>query len=309
MHSHRTQVVRCCLGADMYSTQSPYADLYEALLACESPTAVAAVLNGWLGDHAGERAFLETWAVPVTTVPPCDDEALCRLYALSRVNDLLLCGLELMRDDYLTFMTGLGMRVVTRDAFHPYFHEIVAIEASIDPSAPPRIQRELWPGLVLGNLLFSRAGCAIEAGREHLDPDLAASTTLYWTHRRGDRPVKDLGVGWGQRSQWRTRFRRDYQLGTRLHYNVDGDIDVRAAELSKNPNPAREELTADERVELLTYRCFVRSRKPHDDLWPCRHVNISERRRAVRPARASSHRPSRGCPPDRGGSARGTRRS
>lgn len=251
----------------MYATQSPYIELYDALLACETREAVAAVLRGWLVDHADERIWIERWSAAVATVPACDDEDLCRLYGLSRVNDLLLLGLQPPHDDYLGFMTGLGMRVVTREAFHPYFHEIVAIEASPDSSAPPRVQREIWPCLVLGNLLFSRAGCALVAGREHMDPEIAASTTLYWTHRRNHRPVQDLSAGWGHNSQWRTRFRRDYWLGVSLHYNVDAHLDVRAAQLT-NPNPAREDLTAEERVELLTHRCFVRTRKAHDELWP-----------------------------------------
>lgn len=251
----------------MYATQSPYVELYEALVTSETPEARATVMSRWLVDHADERVWLESQSAAVATVPACDYEDLCRLYALSRVNDLLLLGLQPPHDDYLAFMTRLGMRVVTRDAFHPFFHEVVAIEASADSSAPPWVQREIWPCLVLGNLVFSRAGCAIEAGRDHMDPALAARTTLYWTHRRSDRPVQDLSVGWGHNSQWRTRFRRDYWLGSTLHYNVDGHLDVRAAQLT-NPNPAREDLTADERVELLRHRCFVRARKAHDDLWP-----------------------------------------
>ncbi len=249
-------------GLAMYQ----YVGIYRELLASESCEVKVAMLRRWLVDHDDERVWLESLST-VATVSAFDDEDLWRLYALSRVNDLLLLGSEPPHDDYVEVMTGLGMRIVKRDAFHPFFHEVVAIEASDDSSTPPRIQREIWPCLFLGNLLFSRAGCAIDAGRNHMDPTLAAHTTLYWTHRRSHRPVQDLSVGWGHNSQWRTPFRRDYWLGPTLHYNVDAHLDVRAANLAFH-NPAREDLPPDERVELLRHRCFVRTRKPHHDLWP-----------------------------------------
>jgi hypothetical protein len=46
---------------------------------------------------------------------------------------------------------------------------------------------------------------------------------------------------------------------------VDGHRDPYEA------RPEREllgDLTGDERVELLTHRCFVRTHKRHDDRWP-----------------------------------------
>jgi hypothetical protein len=118
---------------------------------------------------------------------------------------------------------------------------------------------------MLGDLMFSRAGCTVEAAPEILDPAIAASSRLHWTHRRPRRPTTDLSVGWGSNSQWRTRFRRDYHLGGAFHFNVDGSIDVRDRDTRRVADP---ELTTDERIELLTHRCFVRCAKPDDDLWP-----------------------------------------
>lgn len=243
-----------------------YVKLYHALLDVET-SARAGVAHRWFDEHPDERVWLASRSEAVTTVPAFEEEELWRLYALSRVNDLLLLGSQPAQADYLELVAGLGMRVVNRDAFHPFFHEVVTIEATDVASSVPRVQQEIWPCLFLGSLMFSRAGCAVAAGVDHMDPALAASTTLYWTHRRSHRPVQDLSVGWGHNSQWRTRFRRDYWIGSTLHYNVEGDIDARVAELT-NPNPAREDLSADERVELLTHRCFVRTRRAHHDLWP-----------------------------------------
>jgi len=45
----------------------------------------------------------------------------------------------------------------------------------------------------------------------------------------------------------------------RLHYNVDARR--RGPELD-------EDLTAEEKLELLRHRCFVRCRKPDADRWP-----------------------------------------
>lgn len=244
-----------------------YVDIYTALLAVGTADARVAVARRWFEDHADEALWLATRSAAVAEVPAVVDEELWRMYALSRVIDLLLLGSQAPPSDYAVLMTELGMRVVERGAFHPFFHEVVAIQAVDDPAAPPQIQRVIWPCLFLGNLLISRAGCAITAGRDHMDPALAASTTLYWAHRRSHRPVTDLSVGWGHNSQWRTRFRRDYWIDRSLHYNVDGHLDVRLPQV-EHGNPAREELTADERVELLVHRCFVRTHEAHDDRWP-----------------------------------------
>jgi hypothetical protein len=46
---------------------------------------------------------------------------------------------------------------------------------------------------------------------------------------------------------------------------VDGEHDLAAPGSDGDPASG---LTREERVELLTHRCFVRTRKPHDDLHP-----------------------------------------
>jgi hypothetical protein len=69
----------------------------------------------------------------------------------------------------------------------------------------------------------------------------------------------------GSNSQWRTSFRRDYRIGQEVHYNVDGKLDLAAPDSTVE---SRDDLTREERTELLTNRCFVRTTKPQNDLWP-----------------------------------------
>jgi len=78
-------------------------------------------------------------------------------------------------------------------------------------------------------------------------------------------------MGWGSNSQWRTDFRRDYAIDGTYYYNVDGKWDVRELAPREGPGngePTRNEISEEERIELLTHRCFVRTAKPHNDLWP-----------------------------------------
>lgn len=266
----------------MYATQAPYRDLYEALLDHDGDSALKDVLLPWVDEQDGERRFLERFAVPCDRHgwPSATDEDLCRLYAAGRVNELLLLAFQPATEPagapsgaaidlrgYVRFMGCLGFRVVNRPAFDPFFHEIVTAGATVG-SEEITITSEHWPTLMLGDLLFSRAGCSILAPTRRLDPSIATRSTLHWAHRRRYRPTRDLSVGWGSNSQWRTRFRRDYRTGGMLHFNVDGTVDAAEAVHSDARNRSRQDLTAEERIELLTHRCFVRTRRPDDELWP-----------------------------------------
>ena len=156
--------------------------------------------------------------------------------------------------DYGELMTFLGMERVAPRAFHPFFHELVSVEPQ---PGPVTLVREHWPAYMLGPLLIARAGCAVTADPGELTKDIAESSTMYWAFVRRTRPAADLSHGWGNNSQWRTAFRRDYLLDGAYHYNVDGRGDRRD-----------DDLTAEERLELLRFRCFVKCAKPHEDRWP-----------------------------------------
>jgi hypothetical protein len=204
------------------------------------------------------------------------------LYALSRVNDLLILpyqsdcddaagwkGPNVGKEEYVAFMTSLGMYPIKQDSFHSIYHEIVEVEQSPDNNEPISITKVLWPGFMLGSLVFSRAGVNVRGGAKYVNKEIAEKSTLYWAFRRSYRPVSDLSHGWGSNSQWRTAFRRDYVFKNQVFYNVDGKLDARFPNsVSNSKNPAREELTPSERVELLSNRCFIMTQKPHYDLWP-----------------------------------------
>jgi hypothetical protein len=114
-------------------------------------------------------------------------------------------------------------------------------------------------------MMFSRAGVAVHGGTDRIRPQIATSSKMYWAFRRKNRPYHDLSQGWGSNLQWRTSLRRDYRIGGRFYFNVDGKNDL---EGSGFRSPNEDGLSLAERIELLTNRCFIRTAKPHGDLWP-----------------------------------------
>jgi hypothetical protein len=204
-------------------------------------------------------------------------EDLWRLYALSRVNDILLLrfqpgcadgtawpGPPVTLQQYLQFANDLGLSVAQEDSFFPFYHEVVEVDQAAAEDHLISITSSSWPCLMLGNMLFSRGGVRVHAGRNHVCKEVAESSTLYWASWRKNRPSDDLSAGWGSNSQWRTRFRRDYRVGGVLYFNVEGSNDLSDYRCGSD----RHGLTRAERIELLTNRCFVTTSKPHDDLFP-----------------------------------------
>jgi hypothetical protein len=222
---------------------------------------------------------------------PAKKEDLWQWYALSRVNEVLIGGLvselphratHLRQDvqrrdalfqheslvhgqvpkisaaDYRAFFETLGFELFEGGAFSPFHHEIV--EVIEDGSAGITVEHTFWPGLKFGELLFARAGVRVRSGA--LNKAVAERSPLYFTWWRAHRDTEDLSHGWGSSSQWRTEMRRDYQSAGKLHYNVDGKWAVE--DLSHGDS----DLGADERIELLTHRSFVRSTKRPWGRWP-----------------------------------------
>jgi len=247
---------------------------------CSAGTRAQATLNtGWVDANADERDWLRSFAHRRgTPVPVASIEELWRLYALGRVNEVLLLrfqqghadgsawmGPPISLDEYLAFAEALGLTVAEAPVFSPFYHEIVEVENAEDDRQPLLLLDTIWPGLMLDQMLFSRAGVRVSGGRDLVSKTVAETSTLYWAYRRKNRACQDRSQGWGSNSQWRTKFRRDYRVGQDLYYNVDGVHDLGAVEA---PNEGSEDLTREERIELLTHRCFVTTTKPHDDLWP-----------------------------------------
>jgi hypothetical protein len=214
-------------------------------------------------------------------IPPAEHGDLSGLYALSRVNDVLITPfqgnlfdgeasrskdkLETLLPGYLLFAELLGLKKVEQPFFSSFHHEIVAVEESADEDHPVRLESTFWPCLMLGDMMFSRAGVRVSGGRQCISKQVAESSTLYWTFLRNNRPVSDLSHGWGSNSQWGTDFRRDYQIDGELYYNVDGQHDLRK---SFARSEDRDDLSQEERIELLVNRCFIVTERPHTGLWP-----------------------------------------
>ena len=201
------------------------------------------------------------------------------LYALSRVSDLLILPFQPVRDPSAPYvwpwkpniqleersewLRSLGMREIEQHAFHPFYHEIVEVEQAPDPDEPISLLETLWPGFLLGQMLFCRAGVRIRAGAHVARKDIAERSRLYWAYARNNRPADDQSYGWGHNSQWATDFRRDYIADDAYSYNVDGSVEAPAVDLDVYGDVASEESRADPynapsvRMELLTHRCFI----------------------------------------------------
>jgi hypothetical protein len=203
-------------------------------------------------------------------------EGLWSLYALSRINDYLLLpfqsderggwqGPAISRDQYLDFFTAAGFTPFVSDSFSPFRHEIVKVHPSEFEDEPIRVVTTLWPGLMFGEMLFSRSGVAVSGGISRVDRWVAEGSTLYFTHRRLHRRTDDLSKGWGSNSQWRTAFRRDYEYKDKWLYHSNGK-----SLLARNTKADGDQdgLTAEERIELCKNRCFIVTRKDDVDLWP-----------------------------------------
>ncbi|MGF1425853.1 hypothetical protein [Kitasatospora sp. LaBMicrA B282] len=263
-------------------------ELYEALAWYEGSQPYEAVFLPWLERaRGGYRDWLATAAVDCSwCTKPGGQELVWELYALQRVSDRLLLAFQppadeplgpdpqpmLSQREYLDLFTSLGLTPFEDGkAFDPFLHEIVEVEQAEDPHAPIEITAIVWPGLMLGGLLFNRAGVRIRAGVEHAQHGVADRSPLYWVFRRRHRPTIDLSQGWGGNSQWRTDFRLDYRspAGDRLnvtgHRPIDGDADLHP-DHPHNLSPEERLLTPGERRDLLRHRCLLRTPAATDAL-------------------------------------------
>jgi hypothetical protein len=241
----------------MHIDQQPYRNVYDLIQEYDGSELYGDIVRPWLRAEDGERRWLDAFARRGgEPVPEAGVEELWRLYALSRIVEIL--RLRLRSGEHAELMQLLGMQRIERPAFHPFFHEIVTVEQAVEERAGIEVVKESWPGYLLGPLLVCRAGVAVTAGAAHVDKTIAETSAMYWAFARRDRRTVDLSQGWGGNSQWRTFFRRDYLLDGVLHYNVDAQL------FTHSPD----DLTAEEQLELLRFRCFVKCTKPDEDRWP-----------------------------------------
>lgn len=253
-----------------------FRDLYQEINSYCGNALFHEVLCRWIDKGQTATAAFRHFASP-TPYDPTDEAAqfsMWNLYALSRVNDLLLASFQQAVDgtiptvtlcEYETFFTRLGFQVGVSDNFAAIHDEIVEVRQVDEPGQPLEIVGHRWPSVMWGDMVFSRSGAEVIGGLNHVIKGVAETSTLYFTFRRQNRGTDDLSMGWGHNSQWRTNFRRDYLLPGKRIYNLDG------RELLTNRFDADEDrdgLTHAERVELCKHRCFIVSTKPDEDLWP-----------------------------------------
>ena len=264
-------------------------ELYYALHSYAGSAAFREIVAPWLDEHA--ETVRETLA-PLSVhggwrrVEYAWGDLLEQAYALSRVSDLLLLGFQpdlpagverpwahehlpehdlgITEDEYVTTFSRLGMRRVEIAPFDPFFHEIVAVEQSRDPDEPIEITAEAWPCMILGEMLFGRAGVRVRAGTRHAVAGIADRATLHEVFLRRYRPTSDLSFGWGTNSQWKTDFRRDYLTAGEYRINVDA-----AADIDEDSEFGDRRLTLSERRDLLRHRCAVRPLRdvPEPEAW------------------------------------------
>ena len=257
----------------------PFRLLHDALLDYRGETPFNDILRPWLATHASEVDWLRSFGQKANRlIPAATSEDLWRLYAASRVIELLALRFQpgpaegndwpepaISADEFERFASALGLDVVQPSRYSSFHHEIVDLVRSGTGVQPVRVLHQHWPCLMLGTLLFLRAGVTVSAGTRVLAPGIADKSKLYWTYHRKTRPHEDLAHGWGHNSSWRTAFRRDYLLDGTFHFNVDGRDDlseVVAGELDEYG------LTLEERKELVANRCFVVTTKDGSDLFP-----------------------------------------
>jgi hypothetical protein len=201
------------------------------------------------------------------------------LYAAFRVASVLLLRFQTGRADgtdypgpaisvegFQLLHEALGFSVPTAVPFHPFFHEIVGVRQVTPSDTPIAIAEQVWPPLMLGNMIFCRAGCVVSGGVNHVVKDIAERSKLYWTFRRKDRPYADQSHGWGSNSQWATSLRRDYQSPTGYHYNVDAEESLNARTGTVRG------VDVAVMIELLRNRCLIRTAVDDSDLYPYRYA-------------------------------------
>jgi hypothetical protein len=263
-------------------------ELYRELRGYRGDRAYEELIAPWLGAAgAAYREQLEPLGTygRIANAPRPDEYWLAIPYALSRLSDVLLLGFQpeldpgtplprahqlhlvttpwpaVSRVQYLELFTALGMQVIPETGFDPLLHEIVEVDQAADPETPITVIETVWPGLMLGQLVFARAGVRVRAGANRAERGVADRSPLYWTFLRRHRPTDDLSIGWGHNSQWDTDFRRDYGTDDAHYLNVDatGDIDANDPDDEDDDHAPTPLLTGAERRDLLRHRCLLRT--------------------------------------------------
>jgi hypothetical protein len=227
------------------------------------------LLLPWLEAQNGALCAPENFKSRTASQYLHHPDELYDLYVLSRINDLLLLPLQrgpgfkckfadISLSQYEDFFRAIGMTSFIDRPFSPYYHEVVEIEEVDSANNEVQVTDLLWPGLLFGDMLFSRAGVKVRCRRGVFSKQLIELSPLYFSYRRLRREGRDLSHGWGSNSQWRTIFHRNYEDDEAFYYNVDGRWIIGAENDLRYPIGTKSErLTNFQRIEVLKYRCWV----------------------------------------------------
>ncbi|MFZ6712538.1 tetratricopeptide repeat protein [Undibacterium sp. TC9W] len=167
-------------------------------------------------------------------------------------------------DRYISLFEHVGFDIHWPAQFHPFHCEVIEVEQTEGNDV--EIVETLWPEIMLGNMMFSRAGVRVRAPRHLLTKGIADRHCLYWCYAR------DLRTSSCHESDSDSiAFRRDFDLGDRYAYNVDGGSKFEITDLT-NPFEADfvdSDMSVEERISLLRYRCAVNVEYPNfESFWP-----------------------------------------
>lgn len=238
----------------------------------------------WMADLARCAASVARLDGTMPVEPETDEllSTLWQLYAASRVRDaLLLAHQPAPADDSVReldkalhreqprcrpvpvaqtteFFAAIGCEPVTEAGFDPILHEIIACEPAADPNAPIEVTGQAWPALMIGELVFGRAGVRVRAGAAHAVPGIADRSTLHWAYWRRHRQTSDGSHRWGHNSQWRTEIRRDYLTSGGRVYDYDAFSTYnRSRRLFRADDGVVRPLT-QEQASFIKNRCLLR---------------------------------------------------
>lgn len=242
-----------------------------------------AAQQDWMADLARRAQSVARLDDTIPSEPEYEDLqiTLWQLYAATRIRDALLLAhqpgpaddsvLELDQWLYRTqpcfrpvpigqitqFFAAIGCQPVTEASFDPILHEIITCEAAAEPDAPIQVTGHAWPALMIGKLVFTRAGVHVRAGSAHAVPGIADRSVLRWEYWRRYRTTSDRSFGWGHNSQWRTSFRRDY-ITSRGHIYFDA-LSAWQQQLSLIYDRAPQQPLPAGEVSYIKNRCQLRT--------------------------------------------------
>lgn len=255
----------------------------------------------WMADLARRAANEARLDNTMPVEPETDDlrTTLWHLYAASRVRDVLLYAHQptpaddsvreldkalyrepprfrpVVVDQIQDFFQAIGCQPVTEASFDPILHEIVTCEADEDPNAPIQVTGQLWSALVIGELVFSRAGVHVRAGAAHAVPGIADRSTLQWEYWRRHRDTYDDSFWWGHNSQWKTALRRDYITGQGHVYDYDAFSSFSRGIRMLTPDDNADQPLTPDQENFIKNRCQLRTVVDPD--FTCLNHGIDER--------------------------------